>query len=112
VKFANRENAFVGDQDVLNAALMATEARLSLIGMEGMDFAPAGYTMSHAVEGAKPWRKKFIVQAMSGYPPSAADKSFWRYADHPIPIVGSHLITAKRLTMKIASAIGRFYKRS
>jgi hypothetical protein len=112
VKFANRERAFVGDQDMLNAALMATESRLSLIGLEGMDFSPAGYTMSHAVEGAKPWRKKFIMQAISGHPPSAADKTFWRYADHPIHIHGSLTVAMKRLTLKIAGVIGRFYRRS
>ena len=112
VKFASREQAFVGDQDMLNAALMATNGPLSFIGPEGMDFSPAGYTMSHSIEGAKPWRKNFLVQAVSGHPPSKADKSFWRYADYPIRLFGSIRIAAERSTMKMASVIGRFYRRS
>lgn len=112
VKFAEREDAFVGDQDMLNAALMATSAPLSIIGLEGMDFKPAGYTMSHAIDSAKPWEKNFILQALAGHPPAPADKTFWRFADDPIQLFSSSRLTMARLAISTASAVGRFYRRS
>jgi hypothetical protein len=112
VKFAERDDAFVGDQDMLNAALMATSAPLSIIGLEGMDFKPSGYTMSHAIDSAKPWEKNFILQALAGHPPAPADKTFWRFADHPIQLFSSSRLAMARLAISTASAIGRFYRRS
>jgi len=113
MKLAERENAFGSDdQDMLNAAVMATSVPLSIIGQEGMDFAPAGYTMSHAVSGVKPWRMNFIAQALAAHPPAMADKTFWHYADYPIPLFSPLRITLTRLAIKMASAIGRFYGRS
>lgn len=112
VKFATRENPFVGDQDMLNAALMATSAPLSIIGQEGMDFTCSGYTMSHATDDAKPWNKRFIQRALAGYPPGAADKTYWHYADHPIRLFTPQHIARTQLAIKMASAIGRIYRRS
>ncbi|KAA6465390.1 hypothetical protein DYQ86_05475 [Acidobacteria bacterium AB60] len=112
VKFAAREDAFVGDQDMLNAALMTTDDPLSILGLEGMDFAAAGYTMSHAVEGNKPWKKRFVRDALSGRPPSTADKHFWNYADHPLRLFGPAQVRLQRSSLKLASAVGRFYRTS
>jgi hypothetical protein len=112
VKFAEREDPFVGDQDMLNAALMATSAPLSIVGQEGMDFIPAGYVMSHAIDSAKPWQKNFIQQVLAGHPPGAADKTFWKFADYPIRLFGPSRIALSRSAVRIASAIGRFYRRS
>jgi len=111
VKFASREEPFVGDQDMLNAAMMATTAPLSIIGQEAMDFAPAGFIMSHAVDAEKPWQKRYILAALSGRPPGAADKAYWNFADKPIRLFGRGRIARTRAALRLASLIGRFYAR-
>ena len=112
VKFAGREEAFVGDQDMLNAAIMATSAPLSIIGQEAMDFAPAGFIMSHAVDAEKPWQKRYVRSALAGHPPGAADKTYWQFADAPIPLFAGAHIARTRAALKVASLIGRFYARN
>lgn len=112
VKFAERDQAIVSDQDLLNVALMATSAPLSMIGKEGMDFVPAGYTMAHAIEPKKPWQKSFLKSAIKGSQASTAEKAYWRYAEGPIRLFSRSYIARKRIAIKIASAIGRFYGRS
>jgi hypothetical protein len=112
VKFDSRENAFVGDQDMLNAALMATSAPLSIIGRDAMDFAPGGFVMSHAIEEPKPWQRHFIASALSGRPPSPAEKSYWQYVESPMELFPSARVTATRASLRVASFIGRFYSRS
>jgi hypothetical protein len=112
VKFDTRENAFVGDQDMLNAALMATSAPLSIIGRDGMDFAPGGFVMSHAIEEPKPWQRHFIASAFSGRPPSPAEKNYWRYVESPIKLFPPGRVVATRASLRVASSIGRFYSRS
>lgn len=112
VKFDTRENAFVGDQDMLNAALMATSAPLSIIGRDGMDFAPGGFVMSHAIEEPKPWQRRFIASALSGRPPSPAEKNYWQYVESPIRLFPPAQVTATRASLRVASSIGRFYSRS
>ena len=52
------------DQDHLNAMLMVTDMPLTTVGPDGMDFAPAGYIMSHAVNAPKPWDKDYVRRAM------------------------------------------------
>ena len=112
VKFDTRENAFVGDQDMLNAALMATSAPLSIIGRDGMDFAPGGFVMSHAIEEPKPWQRRFIASALSGRPPSPAEKNYWQYVESPIKLFSPARVTATRASLRVASSIGRFYSRT
>ena len=112
VKFDTRENAFVGDQDMLNAALMATSAPLSIIGRDGMDFAPGGFVMSHAIDEPKPWQRHFIASALCGRPPSTAEKNYWQYVEAPIKLFPAAQVTATRASLRVASSIGRFYSRS
>jgi hypothetical protein len=100
------------DQDLLNAALMACDIPLSLVGREGMDFAPGGYIMSHAIGGFKPWTKRFVRMALGGVPPSAADKSYWRNVQRPIRLYTRASLVRHRLALKVGSAIGRFLRRA
>jgi hypothetical protein len=100
-----------GDQDVLNMTLMSSDEPISLIGREGMDFAPGGYTMSHAAGGVKPWRKRLIASALSGIPPTRADKEYWRNVERPIRLYST---TAQRWhwwNLVASSAVGRFIRR-
>jgi len=102
---------FANDQDVINIAAMCTTAPLSEIGPEGMDFIHGGFTMSHAIGGPKPWRKRFISSALKGIPPSLADKAFWQNVGFPINTFNNETIKYKGLSIKVASFIGRFYRK-
>ena len=101
---------FAKDQDILNIAAMCTNEILSEIGPEGMDFIYGGFTMSHAIGIPKPWTKSFILSAMRGIPPTKADKEFWKNVGIPINTINSRKKNFKKLGIKIASFIGRFYK--
>jgi hypothetical protein len=74
------------DQDALNIAVMTAPEPVSIMGSEGMDFRPGGWTMSHALGMEKPWRQKFIRAAFGGRPPSFADREFWQYAGGAVPV--------------------------
>ena len=113
VTFGPRETAFTGDQDMLNAALMATAAPLSIVGPEGLGFNGSGFmVMSAMVDPVKPWQKNFLASALRGSPPGMPDKLYWRYADGPIPLFGRGRLAAARAALRAASAIGRFYSRN
>jgi hypothetical protein len=112
VKFDARESAFTGDQDMLNAALMATDVPLSIIGRDGMDFVPGGFVMSHAIEEPKPWRRRFVASAFGGRPPSPAEKAYWSCVESPIRLFPAATVAATRASLRVASSIGRFYSRN
>lgn len=108
----HRPNPFhMPDQDMLNAALMATTFPISPVEQSGMDFTPGGYIMSHAVGRAKPWRRRYIIDALLGYPPDQAHKLYWRHVREPIVVMPAHRELAARLSLATAAAIGRFYRR-
>lgn len=99
------------DQDGLNIAAMATDFPVSIVGRDGMDFAPGGYIMSHSAGAAKPWKRKFIREALGGRPPSSADKDFWSHVETPICPYSKSRIALGQASVRIASAIGRFVMR-
>jgi hypothetical protein len=102
---------FAKDQDALNIAAMCTTAPLSEMGPEAMDFIHGGFTMSHATGSPKPWKKNFIISGIKGNPPSLADKAFWNNIDLPIKTFSGSTIKITNLSIKIASFIGRFYRK-
>jgi hypothetical protein len=111
--FGNRPYAFYNaDQDVLNAALMACDIRVSLVGKDGMDFIPGGYIMSHAVGKAKPWRKQMLRSALGGYPPTLADKGYWQNVEAPIRVWPAAALLLRKLDLTIGSALGRLMRRA
>ena len=99
------------DQDALNFALTVSEVPLNTAGPEAMDFMPGGYYLSHAIGWLKPWRGQHIRQALLGMPPSLATKSYYNFANHPIKVFGSADFVRRVWSHKLASAIGRFYRR-
>lgn len=99
------------DQDALNLTAMVTDCPLSTIGPEGMDFIPGGFTMSHAVGGTKPWRKRMIQEASQGKAPTRADKEFWKNTEEPILLYSKHTARRKWVDLRYGSAIGRFVGR-
>ncbi len=98
------------DQEMLNAAAMACDAPLSIIGPEGMNFVPLSLYMSHAI-AAKPWRSAYLRNAARGITPGQADQHFWRFIDAPIAVLPPALVRWRRLSLKIAKGISRVYGR-
>jgi hypothetical protein len=100
------------DQDALNIAVMTAAEPVSIMGAEGMDFQPGGWTMSHALGAEKPWRKKLIRAALGGRSPTRADREFWRYADSPLAVFASGRAAWRRATLAVAGLVGRCYRRA
>lgn len=99
------------DQDALNAVLDCTGAQVSVIGQDGMDFIPGGYVMSHAQGRPKPWDKRFVREALRGFPATMPDKHYWRFVSQPLAIHRPFARLCARIGMTISSAIGRVYRR-
>jgi len=111
--YGGRPFAFYnGDQDVLNMTLMSSHEPVSLIGREGMDFRPGGYTMSHAAGGVKPWRKRLLASALGGFPPTLADKEYWQNVAWPIRLYSGAVQCWHRWNLVVGSAVGRFIRRT
>ena len=101
------------DQDVLNAALMAADVPLSLLGPEAMSLFPwAGEVMPHAMWQMKPWKRNYVFDALRGFPPDRAHRAYWEYADQPIRIFSDAELRRKRLTLALGKAIGYLHSRS
>lgn len=100
------------DQDALNAALEAYQGEISFLGPEGMGFKPAHSAMLHAIGPTKPWKCSYLLSSLHAIPPRSVDKQFWKYADYPIRAFSGREIAVKRLTIILATAIGRFYRRA
>lgn len=120
--FGHQRNEFVGqaksnlfycaDQDALNIAAMCSGYPISEIGPEGMDFVSGGWTMSHATCSPKPWNKNFIRAALLGRPPTQADQNYWFNVTYPLaPYKKRGNVVWKFYLLKIASFLGRFYRR-
>jgi hypothetical protein len=98
------------DQDTLNIALMAWAGPITTLGPDAMGFVGAAL-MPHAIGTPKPWQKHFTFNALQGKPPRQVDKLYWSYANSHLHTHGFTLTTLKRLSISIASFIGRFYRR-
>ena len=103
---------YSADQDALNLTAMVTDAALSTIGPEGMDFVPGGFTMSHAVGSPKPWNKRMTLSALDGRGPSAADHAYWSHTQTPICLYPERMMFWKKLDMLCGKAIGRVIRRT
>lgn len=100
------------DQDALNAAFEVTSEPISLLGREAMGFKQGRNCALHAVGNGKPWQRLFLWELLLGIPPRHVDKAFWQYAEGPLRPYKACKIFSKRLAIKIASLIGRFYRRT
>lgn len=103
---------FAKDQDAMNITAMCCASPISEMGPEGMDFIHGGFTMSHAVGKAKPWKKKYISAALKGKPASKADKAFWSHLNGPIKPYPAGYIRRKKIALGISGFIGRFYTKN
>jgi hypothetical protein len=96
------------DQDAMNICLMTTSCDVSLMGKEGMDIIPGGFTMSHALGSVKPWRKQMFFSTLKdGKRPTLADKGYWQNAQDPIQLYSMYKFLLKKLDLLSASLIAR-----
>lgn len=100
------------DQDILNAAVMATKSPFGVLGVEAMDAFPSAQIMSHAMVFAKPWVRNYIRDAIIGFQPDAAHLAFWRYADKPIASFTPTEWQRKMRVLKVSRLIGHLRRRS
>jgi len=100
------------DQDALNIAVMTSTQPVSIMGGEGMDFRPGGWTMAHALGAEKPWRKQLLRAALAGRGPTSADKRFWTHAAAPLPAFPPSVLAMRRSSLALAALLGRFYRRA
>ena len=101
------------DQDVLNATIMATETPMALLGPEAMGMFPwVGEVMPHAMWHRKPWDRRYIVDALRGFPPGRVHQAYWAFVDGPIHPFGRFELLAKRAQLKLGHYIGMLHTRS
>jgi hypothetical protein len=98
------------DQDALNATIEAYGGTISFIGKEGMGFGPGKVTMFHALGSPKPWNINFLKRAFKGKVPRRLDDFYLKNIDYPILAHSKIDIENKKISIKIAKLIGRFYK--
>jgi hypothetical protein len=100
------------DQDALNATIEAWDGPVSVLDQKAMGFALGTEIVPHALGPRKPWRTNPVSEALAGRGCSAADKAFWANCDGPIVVFSRSLVSRRKMEIKVASFIGRFYGRS
>jgi hypothetical protein len=101
------------DQDALNAAVeMTGGVDYAVLPRAAMGFAPGAAVLPHALGPRKPWRRKFLREALKALPPIRADKAYWAFVDAPLRPMGELRMRVTRSALLLASALGRFYQRS
>jgi hypothetical protein len=98
------------DQDALNATAEAYNGIVSYIGKEGMGFDMGKAIMFHALGSPKPWNTNILLRAISGKSVRYVDISYWYTDSYPILVHSKFQTFRKKMCMKTAKAIGRFYK--
>ena len=93
------------DQDALNAAIHLSNTAISLAGQAEMGFSPSKPYMAHALGSHKPWRRRFVREALHGRRPSFAARQYWRFVEHPIRVFSPLQIRAVGLELMLARVI-------
>ena len=99
------------DEDALNFALTLGRTRLDTHGPEAMDFIPGGHHLSHAVGAAKPWQGRHLRSALRGTPPTVASAWYYHFAAGPLVPFPALKLARRRLSMSLATVLGRLYRR-
>ncbi|MEO7767391.1 MAG: hypothetical protein ABIS01_08195 [Ferruginibacter sp.] len=102
---------YCADQDAFNIAAMCCGCPVTEIGPDGMDFVHGGWVMSHATSRPKPWIKNFLQSALIGNPPRLPEQNYWKNVTYPIPLYSKGRVRFKVTCLKIATFMGRFYRR-
>lgn len=102
---------FSPDQDTFNMAISHWDGPITTFGPDAMGFNGPPI-LAHAIGGAKPWERNFLLYALKGIPPRVVDKIYWRYASKPIMTVTEFNLMLIKLSLSLASLLGRFYRRN
>lgn len=101
------------DQDALNATVeVLPKVPLAILGSDAMGFRSGCAILPHALGVPKPWNKQYLREALGGHPPTLADKGFWSSVDGCIKPLRKTEVFWGKLSMRTASLLGRFYRRS
>lgn len=100
------------DQDLLNAAVMATDTPYCVLGVEAMDAFPSAEILAHAMVFAKPWQRNYIRDAIIGYQPDPAHHAYWKYADGPIRAFTAAEWQRKMRILKATKTLGYLKRRT
>jgi len=98
------------DQDALNVTVEAYPQNVSSLGKEGMGFELKHITMYHALGSPKPWNTQHFSRAFQGKTPRKEDLAYWKNSHGPIIAHSRWRIKQKKVSIKIAKFIGRFYR--
>ncbi len=100
------------DQDSLNLTAMTWEGKLTTLGPDAMGFFDGGWIfLPHALGPGKPWQKSYLLSALKGERLRRVDHAYWFHASDPIKLKPRSRLRLKRLEMKAAAFVGRFYSR-
>ena len=102
---------YATDQDALNCTLMMHANVASIANRDAMDFDRFGTIMSHALGGLKPWKMKYIKEALRGNRTGMPQKLYWQHVQEPIPLYSKDYIKKMQRRIKLASFISNFYAR-
>lgn len=100
------------DQDALNAAIEASREPVSILPQSAMGFKHGPLVLPHAIGRHKPWRRKYLVDALRGIAPAMVDRIFWQSAPGPLRSMSNARIRRALAEIAFASALGRFYRRA
>ncbi len=100
------------DQDLMNAAVQATDTPFGVLGVEAMDAFPSAEIMSHAMVFDKPWARNYIRDAIIGYQPDPAHLAYWRYADGPIRSFTRAQWRRKMRVLRVTRLLGYIKRRT
>ncbi len=102
------------DQDALNAAIEAIPGiPVSFLNKQAMGFEPGDACLPHALGPGKPWTRRYVAEALAGLPPRGVDKAFWQHAGAgPIAAFPAATVAAKKKSLRLAAALGRFIRRN
>lgn len=108
---SKEELFYLPDQEAMNIALMCHTHPINGVGQEGMDFAPYGKLLSHAIGTNKPWRGGFMRMAARGYAPTRAARAFLKSAKAgPIQSFSKSRLSALRLGFRLAVHLARIVR--
>jgi len=97
------------DQDALNAVIEASDQQPSILGKEAMDFQPGFAVAPHALGALKPWRRNYLISALSGIRVRKIDRVFWRDSQDPVKATNLLVVQLNRVGLAINVLTTRFY---
>ena len=97
------------DQDLLAAAVMATDVPVCSLGPEALGFTGHPNTMLHPC-GAKPWKGSTLFHLLrQGIKPDLYTRNYFRYLKTPIEVGTGFQRFYRSLDIRCASALARVY---